>query len=116
MAAGDLMENCGPPRGREPLQGLKRTPGLDKRQWGWSALVLVKNHAGLIHSAGYPSASRATNGRSKPGIARTLAWAESFTIERLALLPEHYPDRPLPELHELFAARPAAARRLISRK
>jgi hypothetical protein len=34
----------------------------------------------------------------------------------LALLPEHYPDRSLPELHELFSASPAAALRLLRAK
>ncbi len=34
----------------------------------------------------------------------------------LALLSEHYPDRPLPELTETFAASPAAALRLLRAK
>jgi predicted transposase YbfD/YdcC len=34
----------------------------------------------------------------------------------LALLPEHYPDRSLPALNEMFAASPAAGLRLLRAK
>ena len=51
--------------------------------------------------------------RSRTRCTAALANLAVLRNTLLVLLPEHYPDRSLPELHELLSASPAAALRLL---
>ena len=54
--------------------------------------------------------------RSRTRKPKALANLALLRSALLVLLPEHYPDRPLPILAEMFAASPAAGLRLLRAK